>query len=284
MADVTRPSGLPLWSDYVGFVRRHRAWFGAFMGLGLAAGFVWSLTQPTSFSATASASITPVPMYVTVSTTDPAPPPVSIDTDAQLLQSPTVVTAISRALGIDDSQEAASHLSVQASPNTHVLHVTVSAPTAKQAADGANAAIAAFVEVRRRILGSLRSNQLGQLRLSIDGEEQLLNRQVILPSDGALFAQVLDLETRLQELEDARAQPADVIAPAFLPRNPDYANTEVPVVSGVMAGLLLAWLLGVALDRSLGRGPTRVSAPLLRNPFGDLPDAATLHESYRHAV
>ncbi|MGI8523665.1 MAG: hypothetical protein ACR2K3_10215 [Nocardioides sp.] len=281
MAVVSQPAGLPLWSDYVAFVRRHRAWIAAFMGAGLIFGYVWSLTQPTSYSATASVALTPVPMYVTVSTTELMPPPVSIDTDAQLLRSPKVLGAVATVLGKDEAI-AGQDLSVSASPSTHVLHVTVRAGSAEKASAGANAAIAAFVQVRREMLGSLRTSQLSQLKLRIDAEEQLLNRHVVLSSGDDLFTQVFDLETRLQELEDARAEPANVIAPALVPRHADHANSEVPVVSGAMTGLLLAWLLGTALDRS--RRPRPVLTPRVTNPFGDLPDAATLHESYRHAV
>ena len=56
-------------------------------------------------------------------------------------------------------------LSVTASPNSHVLHVTVKASPPSRAADAANAAVAAFVDVRRDALGALRSDQLSQLRL-----------------------------------------------------------------------------------------------------------------------
>jgi uncharacterized protein involved in exopolysaccharide biosynthesis len=284
MADVTQPPGLPLWSDHMKFVRRHRVWIGALMGLGLVIGYAWSLTQPTSFSATASVAITPVPMYVTASTSELLPPPVTIDTDAQLLRSPSVRRAVATALGLKADATAGQHLSVSASANTDVLHVTVSARSAQAAADAANAAVAAFIQVRRHALGSIRTKELSHLRLAIDGEEHLLDRGVVLPVDNGLFAQVLVLQKRLQELEDARAQPGNLISPAVVPQHADYANTEVPVVSGAMLGFLLAWMLGIGLDRAPRRRPVSARAPLVPNPFGDLPDAAILHESYHHAV
>lgn len=283
MADLRRPAGLPLWSDYTTFVRRHRTWFGAFMGLGLVLGYLFSLTQPTSYSATASVTLTPVPMYITASTTAIAPPQVTIDTSAQLLQNPKVEKAVAEVLGTG-AEQAAGHLSVSASANTDVLHVTVSAGSAQKAADAANAAVTAFLQVRRQTLGSLQTDQLSHLRLAIEEVEQLLDRGVVLPADNTLFAQVLDLQTRLQELENARTNPGNVISPADAPRHANYANTEVPVVSGAMLGFLLAWLLGVGLDRAPARRRVSAPAPLVRNPFGDLPDAAILHESYHHAV
>jgi uncharacterized protein involved in exopolysaccharide biosynthesis len=283
MAAVTQPPGLPLWSDYVAFVRRHRRRFLACMGVGLVLGYGWSLTQPTSFSATASVALTPVPMYVTASTTDLPPPPVTIDTDAQLLHSPRVVEAVATALGTDN-RTAAQRLSVSASPNSDALHITVMSRNAQTAAQAANAAVAAFIQVRRSALGSLQPKQLSHLQLAIDGQERLLTKTAVLPANNDLFAQVFDLQTRLQELEDARAEPANVISLAAVPPHRDYPNTEVPVVSGAMLGLLLAWLWGAGLDRSARRGrvPSRASA--VRNPFGDLPNPTTLNGNYHHAV
>jgi uncharacterized protein involved in exopolysaccharide biosynthesis len=112
----------------------------------------------------------------------------------------------------------------------------------------------------------------------------MLDRTAVLSSDNTLYAEVADLQNRVQELADAREHPATVISPAAVPRHRDYANTEVPVVSGAMLGLLLAWGLGLALDRSGQRRRVTSPVPLVRNPFGALPDAAILNESYHHAV
>ncbi len=91
---VTTPPGLPLWSDYTRFVRRHALLIAGFMLAGILIGFVWSLQQPSTYSATASIALTPVPKYVAPSTTDLVAPEVTIDTDAQLLQSPEVLGAV----------------------------------------------------------------------------------------------------------------------------------------------------------------------------------------------
>ncbi len=284
MVDVNQPRGLPLWSDYVTFVRRYRIWFAAFMCFGLVLGYAWSLTKPTSYSATASVALTSVPKYVTASPSELPPPAVTVDTDAQLLQSPQVRKAVAAVLGTSAQESASRHISVSASPNSDVLHVTVTAGNAQKAADAANAAASALIEVRRHALGSLQTKQLSHLRLAMQDQEDLLDNGVVLPANNALFAQVLDLQTRLQELEGARTQPGTVISSADVPRHSNYASTEVPVVSGAMLGFLLAWVLGVALDRAPQRRRVSAYAPRVNNPFGDLPDAAILHESYHHAV
>ena len=286
MGVLTERPGLPLWSDYPRFVRRHRASIGALMGLGLLAGFGWSLLQPSTFSATASVALVPVPVYVTGSTSELAPPEVSIDTDAQLLHSPRVLSAVGDALGTD--QDAASeHLSVTASPNSYILHVTVTAPSAQLAAKAADAAGAAFVDVRRNALGAIGDDQLRQLRLLVSvREDQLVDEQaggLVIPAYNELFAQLLELRASLDELEEARRAPAEVVRPAVPPGNANHANTEVPMTSGAMVGLLGGCLLGAGRDRARLRGHQSAS-PRTPHPSGHLPDAAARHEDYHHAV
>jgi uncharacterized protein involved in exopolysaccharide biosynthesis len=284
MGDVTVPPGLPLWSDYTRFARRHRAPIGALLGVGLLAGFAWSLLQPASFSATSSVALTPVPVYVMASATELVPPEVSIDTDAQLLHSPRVQEAVGDALGVD-ADSASGHLSVTASPHTRVLHVTVRSGSAHLAAEAANAAVAALVEVRRDALGALGDDQLRQLRLlASERDDQLAReqaRRLVVPPYDDLFAEILQLRTGLDELEQARREPAVVVQPAVPPRSADYANTEVPVTSGAMLGLLAGCLVGAARDRA-GTLRRWASAPVFPSPVGPLAGAAATRQEYEH--
>ena len=255
MADLSqdrRSAGLPLLSDYARFVRRHRILIALLTGAGLLVGLVWATTQPASFSATASVVLVPVPVYVSPATTGLLPPEVSIDTDAQLLQSPRVLTAVADALGTDPGR-ALEHLSVTASPHSHVLHVTVSGTSAADAARAADAAVDAFVEVRRDALGALAAHQLRHLRLFVTGQEELLareqSRRLVIAGQDELFAQTLELRNGLEELELARRQPAHVVRPALASTLADHANAEVPVTSCAMVGLLCGVLVGAGLDR-----------------------------------
>ena len=192
MANLTTPPGLPLLSDHARFAGRHRTVIGMLMVVGLLLGLAWSMTQSVTFSSTASVSLAPVPKYVLPTGVGLAPPAVSIDTDAQLLNSPEVLESVALAIGTRAST-AMEHLSVTASPNSHVLHVTVTAESAAAATAAANAAAAALVRVRRDALGALRLDQLRLLRLWTAGQEDLLaqsqsTRAVILATDDALRA------------------------------------------------------------------------------------------------
>lgn len=280
---LTGRQGLPLWSDHLRFVRRHRALLAGLITLGLLAGLVWSLRQPASYSATASVVLAPVPVYVTASTLELIAPEVTIDTDAQLLSSSRVLGAVGAALD-EDAATAWEHIGVTATPNTHVLHVTVSAPSPSAAADAANAAAAGLVEVRRKKLGALRVHQLRQLRRSLNEHEDLLAREqtsrLLVPARDDLFDQVRELRGRLEELRSIRRRPAEVVHPALPPSDADDPGAEVPVTSGAMLGLLAGCLLGVGRDRA-GRA---VRPPSHRTPSGTRPGATTRPEEHDHAT
>ena len=283
MAVVSERPGLPLWSEHVRFVRRHRATIAALMGVGLVAGFVWSLGQPASYSATASVVLTPVPKYVSGSTTALTPPEVSIDTDAQLLQGPRVLTAVAAVLHTDPGS-ASDHLTVTASPHSHVLHVTVTAGSARVAADAADAAVAGLASARRAALGALRPEQLREVRLLIGRQQELVSEVVVVPAYSSLSAQLLELSTGLQELEDARHHPVQAVSAAVPPRHADRANTEVPLTSGVMVGLLCGCLVGAARDRAGPTTPRAATSALAPPPPGDLPAGLHRHEDHHHVV
>lgn len=255
MDDLSQPGRLPLASDYLRFVRRHVRGISALMTLGVLVGVALSLLQPSTFSATASVALAPVPVYVMPTVTELAPPPVSIDTDAQLVRSAPVLAAVGQALGTDPAR-AEEHISVTASASTSVLHVTVSASDATRAARAADAAAQALIDVRRNTLGALTLPQIRQLQFQIVAQEGDLAREqlkrLVVPVRDELFSDLLELRTRLAELEAARRVPAEVIAPAPSRGRADYANTEVPITSGAALGLIAGCLVGAARDRTRG--------------------------------
>ncbi len=62
--NLTTPPGLPLLSDYARFAGRHPSLIAGLMLAGILLGFVWSMPQPATYSATASIALAPVPKYV----------------------------------------------------------------------------------------------------------------------------------------------------------------------------------------------------------------------------
>ncbi|MEQ6902473.1 hypothetical protein [Nocardioides sp. YIM 152588] len=260
MADVS-PPGLPALADYPAFLRRHARWIAVGMLVGLALGWLWSLRSPEHYSARASVALTPVPVYVTTPTTETIPPEVSIDTDAHLLNSPKVLRAIADALGVDEA-EAADALSVTASANSHVLHIRIAGSSPQRAADAANAAAKALIQRRRTALAALRPGQQRQLRTLVAYETRVLSREqdgeLVTTESAELADQVFLLETALRQLEEARANPGEVVSPAIPPSAADRPDTEVPLVSGAMLGLLCGCAIGAARDRLARSGRRRM--------------------------
>ncbi len=257
MGVVSERAGLPLLTDYSRFLRRHRVLLVCLLGLGLLAGLAWSMRQPVTYSATTSIALAPVPKYVTTPN-EMLPPEVTIDTDAQLLSSPVVVDAIADQLGID-SAGVEKRVSVTASANSHVLHVRVESRSRTRATAAANAAAAALIDVRRASLGALRDDQVNKVRIMLTSQEKQLasaqRRRLVIPETDELFASVLTFRNALDELEAAQDEPAEIVRPAEPPKRKDYANTEVPLTSGPMLGLLAGCMLGAARDRGLLRAP-----------------------------
>lgn len=251
MAALTPPPA-PLLADQLRSAWHHRRYVAASTLLGLVGGLVWALAQPTTFSSTASVALTPVPKYLLPAGAGLAPPAVTIDTDAQLVTSPDVLTAVAQALGTEPAR-ARQQISVTATPNSRVLHVTVSGSSPAQVADAANEAATALVRVRRETLGALRTDQLRLLRLWTAGQEAVLAQQqrsrLVIPASDELFAQVLQVRSGLGELEEARLSPAEVVTPGSPPQSADPANAEVHLTSGAMLGLLAGCLLIAARDR-----------------------------------
>ena len=284
MAVLNEPASLPQLSDYRRFARRHRAVMGLLTCLGLLFGLAQSTTHPVTFSATATLALTPVPKYLAPLSTQIAPPEVTIDTDAQLLQSVPVRNAMARALGTD-ADAAAAALSVTATANSNVLHVTVKARTAQAAADAANAAATALIDVRRRDLGSIQAVQVRQLRAVVRAQELMLadeqSRTIIIPAADSIFAELLTVKATVKEVQEARKTPADIVDPAVAPAHHDYANTQVPIVSGGMLGFLGAVLIGVARDRRRRVRP-HITAERLTRPFDAQPGAATRHKDHHY--
>lgn len=273
MGAVTPRAGLPTWADHTAFLRRHRGLLALAVALGGIAGAVWSWQQPSTFSATASVALAPVPVYVAASTDELVPPEVSVDTDAQLLRSGPVLDAVGGVLGID-REAAEDRLRVTATANTRVLHVTARGDTPQHAAAAANAAVAALTDVRRQSLGALDEDQVRYLRMVL-GEHDVAPEQddeqaFLVPMEDEQFARIVGVRASLDELDEARARPAEVVRPAVPPMRADYANAEVAVVSGALLGLLAGCLAGAGRDR-------------LRTPSGPTTHHHTHDEDLRHA-
>ena len=148
--------------------------------------------------------------------------------------------------------------------------------------------------MRADVLGALRDDQLSRLQMLVSAQEELLakeqSRSMLLPATDELFQQMVELRRGLDELEDARAETGVVLQPALPPSRANYSNTEVPVVSGAMLGLLCACGLGALRDaRRRAEGPSvawlsglALRFPVLYDRFARV-TTHHLQEDHRHA-
>jgi hypothetical protein len=109
-------------------------------------------------------------------------------------------------------------------------------------------------------------------------------RRLVVPASDDLFGELLELRASLQELEEARELPAVVVQPAGPPSEADYANTEVPLTSGAMLGLVGGCLLGAGRDRARRSRGRPTAPPILRQPSGTTSAIRTTNGEYHHAI
>ena len=252
---------------------------GALMGIGLLAGFAWSLLQPSTFSATASIALVPVPKLRHAVDHRARPARGHHRHRRPAAAQPAGAGCRRRRARHGPGRGRASDLSVTASPNSHVLHVTVTAvlrrsapptpPTPRSPRSSTSGATRS---------GRSASDQLRQLRLLVSRprSEQLAKQQTEAarhPGDRRPVRPDPQLRASLDELEEARRAARRGRRARAAPRRArDYANTEVPMVSGAMLGLLAGCLLGAGRDRLGCSRSAPAFAHELTHPSGRLPD------------
>jgi polysaccharide biosynthesis transport protein len=240
--------------EYGGAFRR-RWWvvvLGALIGLGLAAAYL--LVAPKTFIATASVYVNPLG-GVSDNAVDGARlnSGVNLDTEAQLVTSQAVS---SRAKVILQTPEIVGQLvqnvEVAVPPNTNVLRISFTAPTAEEARDGAAAYAAAYLENRRNTANDLLDAQERALRQQI-AELSASLRTATDEERPAIESSLETLNTRLAYIVGTPITPGKVISDSLLPRSPASPNTALVLASGLAFGLLLGLLGLFGLERRDGR-------------------------------
>lgn len=185
---TTRPrQQLPdrLLTAYVRLARRQVAALLVLAALGALAGGVYEAGRTPEHAATQSILIPD-----DSATTLRAPP--TIDTDAQLVTADPVLAALERVQPGVSRDDLASRLTVSASPNTRILHISYTAGSAPAAVVGVRAVTTAYVQILARGPGGMRSVdrprvvQNPVVRRSLDG-------WIVSVSSGAMVALALGL-------------------------------------------------------------------------------------------
>ena len=269
--DRKEAAAAPTWGQYLAFLRRHATFLLLGPALGLAAGSAWAVSQPVTYSATTTLVAHSVEGYVSADGRT-RPERVTIDSDAQLVHHSQVHAAVARVVG-DSRQVVGERLSVSAVPLSRVLRITYTADTPAAASEGADAAAGTFLRVREAALLALDPAQTDRLGRRLRAVETSLVRQnrvnSVIDVDDPLLEQLSVLRGRLMEIELVRLQPAEVLNRAGRPSAADSADNEVPLISGVMMGLLVACVAGSLLDGLRSGAQTRGS-PMSSRRVGPL--------------
>lgn len=177
--------------------------------------------------------------------------PSTLDSEAILATSSSVVAAVADELGIS-VDEARRSLHIGAEPNTRVLLVTYEGDTAGQAQLGAETAVSAFLEERAELLTAAStavSDRYTALQEQLDSIYETTRPIALTARRGHMWSTLGDITRQWNHASDILAQldegaEARAISGAVVDHSDD--RTTVRVASGMALGLLsaigLIWL------------------------------------------
>lgn len=261
--DETPPDEVRL-GRYWGFLRRQWPVLLVTVILGGAVGMVRSATVQHTYTSTVEVLCPPVSV-------EPGLPPLSagpfatveqkptletMDTEAQLATSGTVLEQLRRTSGFKiPADRLAGRVTVSAAPYSRILIIGVRANRPGNARQGARVVGRTFVKVRNRVIGQYQTRN----RQAINRRVSLLKAELkALPADPTALTRIT-VRTRRQALQrqimDAQKQLAfddvfaEVVRGAAKPTRPDDPGSDVNRTSGMGTGLLAGLVIGLVRDR-----------------------------------
>jgi capsular polysaccharide biosynthesis protein/Mrp family chromosome partitioning ATPase len=286
--DSDAPAPAPTGDDLLGHLRTLRAGWWLVLSLtavGLLAGTAVALLSPTVYESATSVLVLPTGLEDANATGGRTHGTVNLDTEAQLVTS-TAVAGRARVLLHTGTPAAAlaNRVSVSVPPNSTVLDITYSAPTAAAAQAGSHAFAAAYLANRGDSATSAAAGRATALRTQIQqvtvALQQLAGRIAGLPAGSAervyLDSQRANLANQLNALTDGlntltttTITAGRIISDAPRPHTPTSPSLPVDAAAGLLTGLLAglaAALLYGRLDRRVRRAgdlPRRASIRVL---------------------
>lgn len=252
---------MPSWPVVVGepdpvfrALRARRTWLWVLVGavLGAAVGAAWLLSSPKTFKATVAIELTDIASTVNLSGVGPKPDAITVDTDAQLVISDSVVNAVASA--DDRSAEAVRQsLAVSARPLTSVMTITYESGSSARALLGASTAADAFLGERERLIVKPVRDYLSTVtkqRVAGTGTAG----EVTTESEANLWS--LELRRQAALTTELGLQGAGtVVEQARITVAGERGNLEVPIATGIAMGGLAG--LGAAMLRASRRRARR---------------------------
>lgn len=264
MQDLAAPSAL--LTDYGALLRR-RAWVIALailIGVGLGLGYTSS--QSKEYTSTTEVLVTATGVADdSVLANGRTRGEINLDTEAQLLTSTAVVRLAAELLGNDiPVAELQSRVRVSVPPNTEVLSISVTGPSAASARASADAFASAYLANRAESasdqLTARQGSRQAQIQVLTEALETATAALRTLPTESAerflaeaqissLSAEIATLTAESNELQATPVTPGQVITEATLPQGPSSPILLVNLAGGGMLGLLVGCGLALLLHR-----------------------------------
>ncbi len=293
MSTVHISSNTVYFSSYRAFLRRRWPSILAGLAVGLvAAGLVLGFA-PKRYIATCDVLVQPLRTDLTPTSSTGSLVVVNLDTEAQIVRSARVLSAVREELGpLRTTAQLAADVRVTAPANTTILSLGFPAATADDARRGALAFAHAYLASRALEGKEVVDARKKSLQVNIDNLQSELQRVAPAAEFGAstvdralaearrdvLMRQLNSVTGKLQRLNTTPVEPGEIIREPSLPAGPESPVPELVGPSGLMAGLLAGIGFGALRDRFDRRVRDAVSAVV---PAGGVPGVGSLHVRIR---
>jgi capsular polysaccharide biosynthesis protein len=267
MAEPTAAHARDL-GDYLSLVRRRWVWIvGSVLACLVLATMYLSVAQQTYVS-TAKVLVQQTSNNTGASVGARTNDAINLDTEAQLVKSEAVSKRAGELLGSDQPPVSlANRVNVTVPPNTTVLQIAFSAPTAEQAQDGASAFAQAYLENRQDAAQDQLAANIDRLQGQADevtkdiqdisaalaklpGPGENSDKAFLSARRSTLSAQLASINAQLAPLAGEVVNPGEVILEAQVPKTPVDPNPMVIIPAGLMAGLVIGLGLAALRERS----------------------------------
>jgi capsular polysaccharide biosynthesis protein len=268
MNPVQRPDSFEA-ADYVGVLRRRWWVILALAVVGVVGAFGYVLVAPKVYTATASVTVRPTveDSGNSVAGSRTSGQQVNLDTQAQVVTSTPVEIAAGKMMHSSLTPYQLGHqIAVTVPPNSGILDIACSAPTASGAATCANDFATAYLANRRTLAVNYVTSSVSTLnaKAAADGQQAATfttkakslprnspNRALYYAHAASLKAQAnkLSADAGTMAGQAANTDPGSVNTTANPPGKPSKPKKTLILPSGLVAGLLIGLVVALLVDR-----------------------------------
>lgn len=248
-------------------VRHHLALVVALLALGAAAGWYYTTSAPATYTSNARVLINPSvgnPFSATPSSVR-QDEQTSLETEAQMVRSREVLRAVAQSGTGLTPERIASRLDVGVPPSTQILEISYSATDPQFAQQMTDAVAQAYLANREARFQQVKDERVGLLETQTVRTVEDLRAATAAAQKGsaavrafnneladALRNELVNVRAQRTSLENLTSPAGAVISPASRPSGPPLLTSLVWPLGGAVAGLALACLLALLLERLRG--------------------------------